>query len=238
MNQRGKLKRPLLYLFVGSIAVGAVLGIVIVLRDTWGWLEGRVILTTVVIATTSVCGLACDLSRTPRGANLLPRTGLVLTFVAAAMILSIMWVETSSQWSEWFWKATASVSIFAVATVHVCLLSIARLAARFRWVFFIASQVIYGLAALLAAMIVWEISSGESFRFVAMVAIVDAALTLMIPVLHRISKTDPNTPSVMMPLDERNVVAIDAEIALLKKQIAKLERLKSEISGNTDAEPQ
>jgi len=61
---------------------------------------------------------------------------------------------------------------------------------RFRWVFWIACQVIYGLAVLLTAMVFWELENERMFRFVAMISIIDAALTLVIPLLHRISRTD------------------------------------------------
>ena len=70
------------------------------------------------------------------------------------------------------------------------------------------------------------------FQFVATVSIVDAALTLVIPLLHRISKTDTNRTAMMMPLGERNVAAIDQEIVLLQKRITDLEKLRSEIAGS------
>lgn len=228
MNNRSNLKRPLLHLLVASVLIGAILGIIIVLRNKWDWFEIRVILTTVTVAIASLCGLACDLSRTPRGRNLYPVGGLVLTFVAATMILIGMWADLES---EWFWKSTASVSIFAVATVHVCLLSIARLTGNVNWVFLIACQVIYGLALLLCIMIIGEVENDRMFRVVMVVSICDAALTLVIPLLHRLGKTDANRSAMMMPVDERNVVAIDQELALLKKRIAELEALRSEIAG-------
>lgn len=227
MHGSRNLKRPLLYLLVGSVLLGAVLGIIIVLRNTWGWFEVRVILTTITIAIASLCGLACDLSRTPRGANLLPRGGLLVTFLAAGLILFGMWSDLDS---ESFWKTTTIVSIFAVATVHVCLLSIARLASRFRWVFFVTCQVIYGLAVLLSVIVIWELDDERMFRFVASVSIVDAALTLVIPILDRIGKTEKTQEATTTPLDERNLAAIDEEIVLLKKKIADLEKLKSDIT--------
>ena len=233
MNDQRNLKRPLLYTLIGSVMLGAVLGIIIVLRNTWGWFEVRVILTTLTVAIASLCGLACDLSRTPRGANLLPSGGLLLTFVAAGMILIGMWCELES---EGFWKTTASISIFAVATVHVCLLSIARLGGKFQWVFFIACQVIFGLAVLLSIMIIWEIDNDRMYRIIVVVSIVDAALTLVIPLLHRISKTDDRRKAMMTVLDERNVATIDQEISLLKKRITELEKLRSEIVGSADDE--
>jgi hypothetical protein len=72
------------------------------------------------------------------------------------------------------------------------------------------------------------------FRVLAVVSIVDAALTLVIPLLHRIGKTDANRSAMMMPLDERNVVAIDQELVLLKKRISELEKLRDEIAGGAE----
>ncbi len=232
MNRPRNLKRALLYTLIGSVVVGAVLGIVVVLRNRWGWFEVRVILTTVTIAIASLCGLACDLSRTPRGGNLLPRGGLLLTLIATGLILVGMWSDLNN---EAYWKTVACVSIFAVATVHVCLLSIARLAGKFRWVFFIACQVIFGLAVLLSITIIREIDEEAMFRFLAAVAIVDAALTLVIPLLHRIGRSDDRQGGTMTALDERNVDAIEQEIALLRKRISALEKLRFEIAGRDDA---
>lgn len=226
MNSQSNLKRPLLYALVGSVVLGALLGIALVMQNTWGWFEVRVMLTTVTVAIASLCGLACDLSRTPRGANILPRCGLLLTLVAASLILVGMWTDLNK---DGFWKVTASVSIFAVATVHICLLSIARLAKRFRWVYFVACQVIYGLAVLLSVIVFWELENERMFRFVAMISIVDAALTLVIPLLHRISRTDDLQATIAGPMAARNVAAIEVEIGALKKRIAELEKLRLEM---------
>ena len=233
MNNPGNMKRPLLNLLIGSVIIGAVLAIILVLRGKWDWFEVRVILTTITIATASLCSLACELSKTPRGANLLPYGGLVLTLLSAVMILAAMWLDFDS---EVYWKSTGCVSILAVATVHVCLLSIARLARRFSWVYMVASQVIYGLALLLCIIIIGEIDNDKMWRFVAAASIVDAALTLVIPLLHRISRTGDDRTETMTAPEERNVAAIDQEIAQLKKRIAALEKLRSEIAGRPDEE--
>jgi hypothetical protein len=142
-----------------------------------------------------------------------------------------MWSDLEN---EGYWKTVACVSIFAVATVHVCLLSVARLAGRFRWVFFIACQVILGLALLLSITIIWEIEEDRLFRFLAAVAIVDGALTLVIPLLHRISRSDDRPGRTMTALDERNADAIEQEIDLLRRRILALEKLRSEIAGRND----
>ena len=77
------------------------------------------------------------------------------------MIILGMW---STIESEEYWKTTACACILAVALVHVCLLSIARLASRFSWVYWIAVQVVFGLAILLMGVLVLEIESERLFR--------------------------------------------------------------------------
>ena len=233
MSKPSPLKRPLLYVLVASVVLSAMLGVALVVRDTWSWFEQKVIFTTMILAVASLCGLACDLSRTPRGKNLLPKTGLALTFLGAVLILIGMWFEIGE---DWYWRISLPISIFAVATVHVCLLSIVRLAGRFRWVYMITCQVIFGLAALISIMIFFQWSDGELFQIVAALSIVDVALTFVVPLLHRISKTDPNREALLMPLDERNIVAIDQQIVTLNKQIADLEKLRAEITGSEEDE--
>lgn len=230
MTEQSSLKKPLLYALVVSVVLGALLGIVLILRNTWGWFEVRIILTTGVVAAASLCGLACDLSKTPFGANLLPKSGLVLTAIAAIMLLLGIWSDIDS---EAYWKSVISASIFTVATVHVCLLSIAKLIGRFQWVYFIGCQIIYGLATLLTILVVAEVDSDGMWRFVAALAIVVAAITLVIPILHRLGKMEAKRDELLMPVDERNVASIDNEIARLRDRITQLEQLRMKIIGDS-----
>lgn len=229
MQPESKLKKPLLYALIGSVLIGATLGIVLVLRDTWGWLEVRVILTTAVIAAASVCGLASDLCRTPRGRNLLPKAGLTLTALASLMLLLGIWVEIDS---ELFWKWTFCACTFCVATVHVCLLSIAKLATKFRWVYFIGSQIIFGFAAMLSLIVFGEIDLDEVWRYIAAISIVIAAISLVIPILHRISRMEGARGAMLSPLEVRNVDAIDQQIIELETQIAQLKTLRAKLLGD------
>ncbi len=226
MTEPTSLKKPLLYALIASVVLGAGLGIILVLRNEWGWYEVRVILTTVIIAVASLCGLACDLSKTPIGTNLLPKSGLAMTGLAAALMLIGMWSEIES---DSFWKLAAVVSILGVATVHVCLLSIAQLERRFQWVYFVACQIIFGLAAILSFALVFEIDSDELWRIVAAISIVVAALTLVIPILHRIGRMSGNREPLLMPIDARNVADIDEQILQLEDRIKRLSQLRSKI---------
>ncbi|WP_168565024.1 hypothetical protein [Crateriforma spongiae] len=212
---------------IGSIIVGAVLGIAFVLRDSWGWFEIQVMLTTVVVAVASLCGLACDLSRTPKGLNVLPRSGMTLSILAAGLLLVGIWGEMES--TE-FWKTTICVVILGVATVHVCLLSIAKLARRFDWIRFIGTQVVFGFALLLCGVIIAEVDSPGVWRLIAAISIAIGAFSLSVPILHRISRLDRSTEDLTTPVETRNLAAIDEEIDRLQNRIADLRRLRESIN--------
>ncbi len=213
---------------VGSVILGAVLGIIFILRDSWGWFEVRVMLTTVIVAVTSLCGLACDLSRMPRGRNVLPKLGLVFAILTAGLLLVGMWSDLTS---EGYWKATFCVSIVGVAIVHVCLLSIAKLATRFQWIRFIGSQFIFGFALLLCCVIVGEIDERQVWRLIAAMSIVIAAFSLTVPILHRISKLDRLGEDLSSPIQARNLAAIDDEIVILQKRIALLQKTRERLES-------
>ena len=221
-----KLNVGLFYVFIGSIILGALLGIFIVLRGEWSSFEVRVILTTVVLACSSINGLACEAARSPSSQQPLPIAGLILTVLTACLFLIGIWSSTSS---EQYWKFTVSFLILTLATTQICLVSIARLAARFRWVFILAFQVAYGMAIYLIYLICFEVDSEGAIKFAGVLAIVDAALVIIIPILHRISRADARNESIVSPLGEHSLAAIDAEIQSLQKRIVKLQAMRAQI---------
>jgi hypothetical protein len=226
-----ELRGWLFRVLIGSILFGAGLGLIFVLRNEWSWFEIRVMVTTATIAVASVAGLACDLARSSRRANVIPWVGLTLTVVAAAMVLIGIWPDIDA---EAYWKATACVSVFAVAAVQVCLLAMARLSRRVAWVFFLATQVAFGLASVIAGTIILEPQSDEVWRFVAALSIINAALVLIVPVLHRMSRLEEPGEALVSPLGERSLAAIDAELDRLRRRIRHLETLRAEVTGERE----
>ena len=229
MYTQKQLKHPLIYTLIASVMIGACLGILAVLRGAWGWYEVRVMLTTATLAVGCLGGLACELARTPRGGNRLPLAGLLLTLISTTLILFRVWVEIDTLW---YWKPTAITLTFTAATVHICLLSIAKLSAKFRVVYWIAFQVIMGLAVMISTIVLFEIDSEAIFRLLAVMSIVAAALTLLIPLLHRLSRAEvTDKTDLLTAVEERNVDAIDQEISKLKARLATLQRLRVEHVG-------
>ena len=103
------------------------------------------------------------------------------------LIITGIWTEAES---EHFWKFTASVGVLAAATAHTCLLSLAKLARRFAWASLTTFIAIYLLAVLIVASIYIEPEGDLGFRLIGSTSIIVAALTIMTPIFHRLSRED------------------------------------------------
>lgn len=255
-----KWTRPFLNFLIGSIVVGALLGIVMILRNTWSSFEVNVILTTITIAIGSLGGLASDLARKPEGSNLLPRTGLALVLISSAMFLIVIWMETGGE-EDWLWMGACSFTILAIATNHVCLLSMIPLSGHYRWVFIIAMQVIYCLALLLIVTYVFDIAFSpflnafldsffggifegiflglhrENHRIIAVLTILDVALTLAIPLIYRLNKSQGRIQPIEDPSVSRGVHKIDEALQSLRERISQLEREKADLVRHSETLP-
>lgn len=215
------VKKTFLYSLIGSVVVSASLGVLTIISGRFGWVEIRVILTTATIAIASVSGLACGAHLGTKTNRAVPLAGIALTLLAAMMVIGGMWSEATS---TVYWKLAATVSVFAVACAHLSLLSMARLAEWFRWSLVAAYIVILGVALLISSIVWFEISEAGMFRLLGVAAIVDAAITVLVPILHRLSPAEgAAAESAHQGVD---APAIDAEIERLRQRIAELERMK------------
>jgi hypothetical protein len=209
-------KQAFLYSLIASVVVSAMLGIFAILTGNWGELEIRIILTTVTIAGASLAGLACgaylETGRSERG---LPLGGIGLAVLAGALILLGIWVELDS---EAYWKFTVIASVYAIALAHLCLLSMARLAEAFRWSLPAAFAVILGVASLISLMLLFEIDESGMFRILGVAAILDATITILVPVFHRLSRGDLGAAGESIDLRQ-----LDAEIARVRSELEQLE---------------
>lgn len=230
-----RVTRWFLYLLVASIAVGALLAIVIVLAGNWSWFETRVLLTTAVIAAASVSGMACGAAMSRIRALWLPGIGIGLAFLGAALVIAGMWVEVGS---EDYWRWTAAVAIFAVSSAHVALLAIARLQPSHRWVQLVAYAAIFLFALILVSVIFSSSPDDAIVRVLAVVGIVDAAFTLLVPVVNFLDRRATSEAAVApeehaeTAISGTDLGSIDAEIAHLKARIADLERQRRSDAGS------
>lgn len=229
-----RLTKIFLRLFIASIVVAALMGIAAIGIPSQNWeYELKILMTTAIIAGASVCGLACG-GCMSRGHRVLPTIGLALTAISACLLLAGMWPEIDS---ELYWKITVSLVFFAVACSHLSMLFMANLAGGYRWAYVAAYQLILGLATLLAAGIAFELfdHGGEAYwRFTGVIAILVAAVTLMIPVFHRLSREEIAAAQA----EADPLFAVESEIAALKKRLFDLENKRRMLLGRATIEPE
>jgi len=180
-------KKIALWMLITSVGASAVLGIVIVLGGSFSDLQVRVILTTLTISAASICALACGALWESRRQLVLPLPGTILASLAAILVIIGIWAEVDV---EGFWKLTVSVSLLAVATAHACLLSLARLAGRFIWIRVVAFIAVYVLAGLFIYLIYFTPKGDTFVRIIGAISIIVAALTILTPLFHRLSRGD------------------------------------------------
>ena len=180
-------KKIALWFLVISVALSAVLGIIAILSGNFGDFEARVILTTVTISAASICALAAGALWENRRERTFPVITVALAILAAAVIIIGIWGKIST---ISYWKFSATVGVLAIAFAQACLVSLARLASRFASTRIIALIAIFFLATLIIIAICTEVSSEGFFKTMGATAILVAALTIMMPIFHRLSRGD------------------------------------------------
>jgi hypothetical protein len=215
-------KRLFLYLLIGSVGLSALIGIGVTLFGNFGNIEVRILLTTLTVTVTSIFGLACGaFLETGRG-KFLPIAGIAFSIVSALMCFFIIWNAFDD--SEIFLKSFLTGLILAASCSHLSLLSLARLDSRFAWTR-IAAIVCVSLLSLIFLYILWFEPEGNSdliYRVLGVLAILLASITVVTPVLHKLSSSGSD------------VEKIDKEIAELEQRLSRLRDQKKAIFNSAD----
>lgn len=227
------LKKTFLYTLIGSIAVSALLGIWAILSGEFGEFQARVLMTTLTVVATSILGLACgafwESQKSEASAiKVIPMAGIILTFMSALLTFSLIW-EISSSSNELVYKTIAITGLFAFTFAQLSLLTLANLSKRFQWALTAIYLTALTLASIVSVLIVIEPESDGSLvtRLIGVLAVIDASLTVTIPIFHRLSRGE---------FSESSVAEIDLEIAELKSRIEGLERQKEAILNKEQKE--
>lgn len=194
MHRYDVLRRRSLYSFMAFLALSAVLAIAAVLSGEFGWLEIRVLVTTLTISGVSIDCMGCAAYLGRRGGHWLPLTGILLALLAGVLMIGGAWGDVDS---IPYWKLTAVSSAFAVAATHACLLALAQLPLRQRWLHAVARGFIFLGATLIAVAIVAEIDSINYYKLLIIVTIIVALFTLVIPILSRITGARAESPKTL-----------------------------------------
>ncbi len=211
------MKKIFLIVLVVSVVLSAVIGITVILIGEFGEFQQKVLLTTFTIACASILGLACGPAYESGRARPVALAGIVFAAAAAVSWNILIWSEGNL--GDIPVRTIMSVTVIAAALSHVSLVSLARLEAKFRWALLALYISEAGLIGLLLSLI-WFTDSVESdvtFRILGVLSILVAALTILMPVLHKLSDR---------PLD---AARLDAEIAGLRERIAELEAKRASL---------
>lgn len=221
-------KKIFLYSLIVSVAVSALLGIWVILSGDFGEFQARVLMTTLTVVGTSILGLACGaFFENPKssisGLKIVPVAGMILAIVSAVLALAMIWQIVGSQNST-VYKTIAITGLFAFTMAQLSLLSLANLSPKFKWALVAVYFVALGLASIISILIMVE-PSGESdfiLRLIGILGVTDAALTVIIPIFHRLSYGD-------FAKNKTEIEKIDAEIEKLKSELNDLEQKREQI---------
>jgi len=180
-------KRIALYFLIVSVSLSAIVGIIAILSGSFGRTEAQILLTALTISAASICAMACGALWESGRAKILSLLGIALAIVDAGLFIFGIWLESRS---EGYWKFSASVGLVAAATAHFCLLSLAKLAPRFGWARMGAFVSAYFLAFLFIYLIYFTPQGDTPIRIIGVTSIVLAALTILTPIFHRLSRGD------------------------------------------------
>ena len=180
-------KKVALWFLIVSVAISAALGIIALLTGTFGDFQMRIVLTTLTISAASIGALASGALWEGRGRKDQPIVGIGLSLLSAFLLITGIWLESLG---SGYWKFTASTSALAAATTHACLLSLAKLSPRFGWARPTNLIAVYTLAFFIILAIYRESANDLGFRLIGTASIVVAALTIMTPIFHRLSRED------------------------------------------------
>lgn len=180
-------KKLALWFLITSVGISAVVGIFAILRGEFGDFESRIMVTTLTISITSICAMAAGALWEARNTRFLPLLAMIFAVAAAGLLITAIWSHT---FSANFWRFTASVCVLALANTHACVLSLAKLARRYAWLRVVAFLGIYFLAASVIYVIYFPPREDTWIRIIGVTAIVVTALTIMMPIFHRLSRAD------------------------------------------------
>ncbi len=113
--------------------------------------------------------------------------GLGVRAVGLVIVMRGRWVQ-DCDW-EAYGKLMAILGIFAFSLGQACLLALVPLNRPVRWIFFAVVAVIFALASLISAMVVFEPHDDWFPRIVGVLGILDGCGSLVIPVLYKLGGT-------------------------------------------------
>ncbi len=239
MVEKRVLKRAFLRTFIATMVASASVGIYILLVGRVGETEARILLTTLTISYFSVTSLACAAAFEQKKGGLMAPAGLVVSAVGFVVFMPGIWVQ-NYDWDA-YGKLMAILGIFAFSLGQACLLALVPLGRPVRWIFFAVVAVIFALASLISAMIIFEPHDEWFPRIMGVLGILDGCGSLVIPVLYKLGGTSaemvadgsPDRIELICPRcghrDEYAVGAIECKKCSLGIRVEVLDHVETQV---------
>ncbi len=185
------MKKAFLLSMIISLCFAALMGIIVFISDTYGWIELRILFTTLIIGVFSLAGL-CNAALYEKGkAKSFAMTGIIINIFSFVLTLILIWNERGL--SSDLDKILYTLWVLSVASAHVSLLLlIDSIDAKVN----VARMMTFFFIALIAGYIILAIYEVISFqeinvRVFGVLVILDALGTIITPILHKYTKIQP-----------------------------------------------
>lgn len=205
------------------------MGIWAILSGEFGETQSKILFTTLTVVGMSILGLACGaFLESSRSANLkpIPLIGIALAVLCCLACFWLIW-GNSGNGGEGIFKLSLVSFVCAFSLAQLSLLSMTRLAGRFRWSLVTVYIVVFALDLIICPIIIFELSGDDGLvlRLIGVLSVVAASLTVMIPIFHWLSRSE------YVADDTVSTAKIDAKIAELRAQIFRLEQQRDEMNN-------
>jgi hypothetical protein len=190
-----EVSRSMLRVSVVALCVAALIAIAALLSGDFDETEGKICLTTLMVALYNLTGMAAAAARTRPELAVLGAFALAASGIGLALGIYLTW----SEWEEddvihlWGIVTTAAISL-----AQAGLLLIRRRASDGKLVRIVLAATLV-LVGILAVLIAGAIASGDDpdegyFRFLGVIAVLDVLGTLLLPILRRL-QGDARSPT-------------------------------------------
>ncbi len=207
------LRRLLLMTGIGFLTLTALIGIFSVLTGEFGAFQAKVLGTTLTISVVSVCSMAAAAFIEVRRRVGLGITGIATAAFAGVLLIIGIWGEVGD---ADYWRVTFTMIVVGLTFAYSFLTALPQLAQAYRWCYVVA-PVVAGLLSLQVLMIIWEVADGDDwFRILTATSIVVVLLSLIEPILARMSRSGIGSVERLVLTQRHEQVFADAEGRLYK----------------------
>jgi hypothetical protein len=208
-----KLRKVLLWLFVGFLGLTALIAIATVLIGKFDETDAKVLGTTFTISAACILSMACAAFIEKQGITSLGIAGMSTATLAAVMVIVAIWAEVDS---EIYLKCMGTLIVLAVGMAHAFLLTLPDLKRSHRWSQFVALLLILILGLQIIYAIWIEPDQEFFFRVMAVFVILVTLVTLGVPILMLIGKAGAEVTEVLVLKHRENDLYADTDGVVYK----------------------